>query len=85
MSALKYPIGMQSFPELRERGFVYVDKTRYIRKLMDDGKYYFLGRPRALNAVARSRLIRFIVWLVYFLRFVDLADFLVPPRLFLRK
>lgn len=37
---------MQSFPELRERGFVYVDKTRYIRKLMDDGKYYFLGRPR---------------------------------------
>ena len=37
---------MQSFPEIRERGFVYVDKTRYIQKLMDDRKYYFLGRPR---------------------------------------
>lgn len=43
---LKYPIGMQSFPEIRERGFVYVDKSGYIPLLDDYGKYFFLGRPR---------------------------------------
>ncbi len=46
MNVQKYPVGMQSFPEIRERGFVYVDKTRYIPELMDYGKYFFLGRPR---------------------------------------
>ncbi len=43
---LKYPIGIQSFSEIRERGFVYVDKTEYIHQLVDNGKYYFLSRPR---------------------------------------
>ncbi len=43
---LKYPIGIQSFSEIRERGFVYVDKTEYIHQLIDNGKYYFLSRPR---------------------------------------
>ncbi len=46
MVVQKYPVGMRSFPEIRERGFVYVDKTRYILKMMDYGKYFFLGRPR---------------------------------------
>ncbi|MDE6553696.1 MAG: ATP-binding protein [Muribaculaceae bacterium] len=43
---LKYPIGIQSFSEIRERGFVYVDKTEFIHRLVDSGKYYFLSRPR---------------------------------------
>ena len=43
---LKYPIGIQSFSEIRERGFVYVDKTEFIHQLVDKGKYYFLSRPR---------------------------------------
>lgn len=43
---LKYPIGIQSFSEIRERGFVYVDKTEYIHQLVENGKYYFLSRPR---------------------------------------
>ena len=37
---------MQSFPEIRRRGFVYVDKSQYIEKLFDYGKYFFPGRPR---------------------------------------
>lgn len=37
---------MQSFPEIRERGFVYVDKSQYINKLQEHGKYFFLSRPR---------------------------------------
>jgi len=42
----KYPIGLQSFREIREGGFVYVDKTEVIHHLAESGKYYFLSRPR---------------------------------------
>ncbi len=41
-----YPIGIQSFSEIREGGFVYVDKTAQIYDLASTGKYYFLSRPR---------------------------------------
>jgi len=44
--ARKYPIGLQSFREIREGGFVYVDKTEKIHRMVDYGKYYFLSRPR---------------------------------------
>src|SRR5690606_11524239 len=42
----KYPIGLQSFREIRERGFIYIDKTEIIHRLVVTGKYYFLSRPR---------------------------------------
>lgn len=43
----RYPIGEQDFKYLRERNGVYVDKTRYIEKLVEAvDKYYFLARPR---------------------------------------
>jgi hypothetical protein len=41
-----YPIGIQSFTEIRQGGYVYVDKTADIYKLASTGKYYFLSRPR---------------------------------------
>ena len=41
-----YPIGIQSFEEIRSGGYVYVDKTAIIYKLTSTGKYYFLSRPR---------------------------------------
>ena len=37
---------MQTFRELRERDCYYVDKTPYIERLLDEGKHYFLSRPR---------------------------------------
>ncbi len=43
---MKYPIGIQSFQKLREEGFVYVDKTRFIIPLINNPGYYFLSRPR---------------------------------------
>ncbi len=43
---MKYPIGIQTFEEIRNKGFVYVDKTRFVFELADRGKYYFLSRPR---------------------------------------
>ena len=41
-----YPIGIQNFADLRNKGFVYVDKTAHVHKLATTGKYYFLSRPR---------------------------------------
>ncbi len=43
---MRYPIGIQNFEEIRTKGFAYVDKTRLMYKLVDEGKYYFLSRPR---------------------------------------
>lgn len=42
----RYAVGDQSFPSLREGGYVYVDKTQYIERLLEKGQYFFLGRPR---------------------------------------
>ncbi|MBR1433926.1 MAG: AAA family ATPase [Bacteroidales bacterium] len=41
-----YPIGIQTFEEIRTKGFVYVDKTDLVFKIVSEGKYYFLSRPR---------------------------------------
>jgi hypothetical protein len=43
---IKYPVGMQDFKEIRERGFLYVDKTDLIYKLVNTSTYAFLSRPR---------------------------------------
>ena len=42
----KLPIGLQSFKDLREKGFLYVDKTEYLFRLANSSKVYFLSRPR---------------------------------------
>jgi hypothetical protein len=42
----KLPIGIQSFEELIEGAYLYVDKTQLINQLATSGKYYFLSRPR---------------------------------------
>ena len=43
---MKYPIGIQSFDQIRNDGYVYVDKTALIYQLVTTGKIYFLSRPR---------------------------------------
>ena len=42
----RLPVGLQTFREVREQNCYYVDKTPYIRRLLDRGKHYFLSRPR---------------------------------------
>ena len=42
----KLPIGIQTFSEIRENDYLYVDKTAQIHRLVSSGKYYFLSRPR---------------------------------------
>ena len=47
MATKLYPIGMQTFSEIREEDFLYVDKTEYIYRMTHtSGKYFFLNRPR---------------------------------------
>ena len=46
MTKRKLPIGIQTFREVREDHCYYVDKTAYIRRLLDEGKHFFLSRPR---------------------------------------
>ena len=43
---MKYPIGIQTFANIINEGYLYVDKTALVYKLANDSKYYFLSRPR---------------------------------------
>ena len=43
---MKYPIGIQNFEKIRREGYVYVDKTALMYKMVSEGSYYFLSRPR---------------------------------------
>ena len=40
------PIGIQTFENLRNENYLYVDKTKLIYELATTGKPYFLARPR---------------------------------------
>jgi hypothetical protein len=40
------PIGIQTFENLITEGYAYVDKTEWVHSLANEGKYFFLGRPR---------------------------------------
>lgn len=42
----KLPVGIQTFSEVREEKYFYIDKTPFVHRLVEEGKYYFLSRPR---------------------------------------
>ncbi|MDD5992107.1 MAG: AAA family ATPase, partial [Prevotellaceae bacterium] len=43
---MKYPIGIQTFSQIIQDGYVYVDKTDLVYSLANSGKIFFLSRPR---------------------------------------
>ena len=43
---MKYAIGIQNFDKIIEGNYTYVDKTALIYRLVTEGSYYFLSRPR---------------------------------------
>ena len=45
MAKRKLPIGIQTFSKVREECY-YVDKTPFIGRLVEEGRHYFLSRPR---------------------------------------
>ncbi len=67
---------MQNFENIRKNGFLYVDKTALVYKLVQDGQYYFLSRPRRFG---KSLLISTLE--AYFLGKRDLFDGLALSRL----
>jgi len=46
MTRKSLPIGIQDFTTIRSEDFYYVDKTPLIRKLVEEGRHYFLSRSR---------------------------------------
>jgi Predicted AAA-ATPase len=56
----KYPIGIQTFSELRRGNYLYVDKTEIIYQLFESGKAYFLSRPRRFGKSLLLNTIKFI-------------------------
>lgn len=46
MAKRLYPLGIQTFSEIRNRNMLYIDKTEYIHRMAYSGKYFFLSRPR---------------------------------------
>ncbi|MBO7589161.1 MAG: ATP-binding protein [Bacteroidaceae bacterium] len=46
MAAKKFPIGIQSFEDIVEGGYAYIDKTALVYNLVTEGKVFFLSRPR---------------------------------------
>ena len=52
MATKLYPIGMQTFSEIREEDFLYVDKTEYIYRMTHtSGKYFFLASSTSFRKV----------------------------------
>ncbi len=45
ITEIRYPVGVQSFEKLRREGYLYIDKTGFIPRLLRND-YYFLSRPR---------------------------------------
>ena len=47
MTPRLYPLGIQTFEEIRENDMLYIDKTEYIYRMTHvSGRYVFLSRPR---------------------------------------
>ena len=46
MPKRRLPIGIQTFRKIWQENCYYVDKTAYIRRLLNEGTHYFLSRPR---------------------------------------
>jgi hypothetical protein len=56
----KLSVGISDFKELIQGNYIYVDKTEYVYRLINSGKYYFLSRPRRFG---KSLLISTISYL----------------------
>lgn len=46
MQRKKLPIGIQTFAKIREGNHYYVDKTSFALRLIEQGSFFFLSRPR---------------------------------------
>lgn len=58
--ALKLPVGIEDFAEIRQAGFYYVDKTKFIEQLLDGwGKVNLFTRPRRFGKTLNISMLRY--------------------------
>ena len=58
-TALKLPVGIEDFKEIRRQGFYYIDKTRLIEQLLDSwGKVNLFTRPRRFGKTLNMSMLR---------------------------
>ncbi|WP_294340592.1 AAA family ATPase [uncultured Clostridium sp.] len=58
--ALKLPVGIEDFREIRRQGFYYIDKTRLIEQLLDSwGKVNLFTRPRRFGKTLNVSMLRY--------------------------
>ncbi len=56
----KLPIGISDFKKLITNNYIYVDKTRYIYELVNNGGYIFISRPRRFGKSLLISTIRYL-------------------------
>ena len=55
----KLPVGIESFSEIRETGFYYIDKTKLVEQLLDQwGKVNLFTRPRRFGKTLNMSMLR---------------------------
>lgn len=70
-STLKLPIGIEYFEQIRTQGFYYIDKTMFIKELLDNwGKVNLFTRPRRFGKTLNMSMLK------AFLRLEKIPDFL---------
>ena len=58
-AALKLPVGIEDFREIRRAGFYYIDKTKLIEQLLDSwGKVNLFTRPRRFGKTLNMSMLR---------------------------
>ena len=45
----RYPVGIQTFSEIRKNNLLYIDKTEYVYRMTHSGKYMFRGTKRTIR------------------------------------
>ena len=59
MKRLKLPVGIESFAEMRQEGFYYIDKTGLIRDLLNNwGKVNLFTRPRRFGKTLNMSMLK---------------------------
>lgn len=59
-TALKLPVGIEDFREIRRQGFYYIDKTKLIEQLLDSwGKVNLFTRPRRFGKTLNMSMLRY--------------------------
>lgn len=58
--SLKLPVGIEDFAEIRQAGFYYIDKTKFIEQLLDGwGKVNLFTRPRRFGKTLNMSMLRY--------------------------